>query len=96
MGYRLSGEPIFPTTNALISEGVSFGAIQVPSDGQPIILLKDRQTIGGYPKIGTLFSLDAFALADRRPGQKVRFQPFDLSKAQREIRAFYRFFENQH
>ena len=73
MGYRLSGEKISAESENLISEGIAFGAIQIPQDGQPIILLKERQTIGGYPKMGTVRPEDCYALAQRGPGCKVRF-----------------------
>ena len=51
------------------------GAVQIPSDGQPIVLLRDRQTIGGYPKIGSALSLDTGKLAQLMPGARVRFEP---------------------
>lgn len=92
MGARLSGPALTPGKQGIISEGTSFGAVQVPPDGQPIVLLKDRQTIGGYPKLGTLFSLDAFALAQRQPHTSVRFEPMDLTQAQQLLSRFYRFF----
>ncbi len=47
MGYRLSGEKIKPSIGGIISEPISYGAIQIPSHGEPIVLLKERQTIGG-------------------------------------------------
>ncbi len=75
MAYQLSGEEVFATCENLISEGIAFGAIQIPKDGQPIILLKERQTIGGYPKIGTVVAEDCHALAQRGTGCKVRFTP---------------------
>lgn len=62
MGYKLEGEPMIPTKSDIISEGITFGAVQIPPDGQPIILLKERQTIGGYPKIGTVLPSDCFRL----------------------------------
>ncbi|MDX1635168.1 MAG: biotin-dependent carboxyltransferase family protein, partial [Marinobacter sp.] len=68
MGYRLTGEPIHSELDGIISEGIAYGAIQVPSDGQPIVLMRDRQTIGGYPKIGCISALDAGELAQRGPG----------------------------
>jgi len=92
MGVRLSGPALQPLADGIISEGISFGAVQVPRDGQPIILLKDRQTIGGYPKLGTVFALDAFKLAQRQPHSEVRFVPMPLHEAQLELQAFYRFF----
>ncbi len=92
MGVRLSGPELHPLADGIISEGISFGAVQVPKDGQPIILLKDRQTIGGYPKLGTVFALDAFMLSQRQPNTEVRFAPMPLYEAQRELQRFYRFF----
>jgi len=91
MGVRLSGEPLRPNVGGIISEGIGFGAVQVPPDGQPIVLLKDRQTIGGYPKLGTLFPLDAFALAQRQPHTPVRFAPMALTDAEQKMQEFYRF-----
>ena len=94
MGYRLTGNSVTPTKSHFISEGMSFGAIQIPKDGQPIVLLKDRQTIGGYPKIGTVFSLDAFALSERKTGDQVYFAPFDLSSARKQLQEFDGFFKH--
>jgi biotin-dependent carboxylase-like uncharacterized protein len=75
MGYRLEGPPVRCDIEGILSEGIAQGAIQVPADGQPIVLLNDRQTIGGYPKIGCALSLDCAALAQLRPGDSVRFTP---------------------
>ncbi|MGF1768880.1 biotin-dependent carboxyltransferase family protein [Enterovibrio makurazakiensis] len=90
MGYRLSGAPIKSSLDGIISEGIAFGAIQIPNDGQPIVLMKDRQTIGGYPKIGCLSSLGAGQLSQRRPGQTVNFSPMDVADAEVERRLFNR------
>lgn len=73
MGYRLEGPAIHCDIDGILSEGICFGAIQIPADGQPIVLLNDRQTIGGYPKIGSSLSLDAARLAQLRPGDTVHF-----------------------
>lgn len=73
MGYRLNGAAIISNQSQLYSEGICYGAIQIPPDGQPIILLNDRQTIGGYPKIGSVFSLDCAKLAQSKPGISVSF-----------------------
>jgi antagonist of KipI len=84
MGYRLSGTPLelrHPTE--LLSEGVTFGTVQLPPGGNPIILMADRQTTGGYPRIGEVASIDLPRLAQRRPGDLVRFQPIELDEAQR-------------
>ncbi len=73
MGVRLEGPALQPARGGIVSEGINFGVVQVPPDGQPIVLLKDRQTIGGYPKVGAIHPLDAFALAQRQAGQPIRF-----------------------
>ncbi len=92
MGFRLQGEVLDSGVSGLLSEGISYGAIQVPPDGQPIILMKDRQTLGGYPKLGTVLPLDAFRLSQCRPGTAVRFETMQLPAAQAVMRAFYTFF----
>ncbi len=74
MGYRLEGEAIKYQGKAILSEGIAYGSVQVPPDGQPIVLLNDRQTIGGYPKMGCVYREDCYQLAQRRPGQYVQFE----------------------
>lgn len=81
MGYRLNGAPIAPAIGGILSEGICLGAIQVPADGQPIILLRDRQTIGGYPKLGSVLSLDLDRLAQLMPGDKLRFESISIEQA---------------
>ena len=75
----------------IISDGVAFGSIQIPPDGQPIIMMADRQTIGGYPKIGTVISVDLPLLAQAKPGMKVHFIEVSIDLAQelylRELRS---------
>jgi allophanate hydrolase subunit 2 len=61
------------TTDGLPSEGVALGAVQVPADGQPLVFLADHPTTGGYPVIGVVDAADLPALAQARPGEKVRF-----------------------
>lgn len=92
MGARLTGPALEAMGKTLISEGTSLGAIQVPSDGQPILLLNDRQTIGGYPKLGAVTPRSLDALAQRAPGTKLRFRPTTLHEAQLEERRFLEFF----
>ncbi|GGH88651.1 antagonist of KipI [Pullulanibacillus pueri] len=83
MGYRLSGPQLkLETPEELISEAVTFGTIQVPSNGNPIILLADRQTTGGYPKIGQVITVDLPKIAQLKPGDKVRFQKVSQEEAQ--------------
>jgi biotin-dependent carboxylase-like uncharacterized protein len=85
MGYRLEGPTIDCDLDGILSEGICFGAIQIPPDGQPIVLLNDRQTIGGYPKIGAALSLDAARLAQLVPGSTVHFAPITPHTAQRAL-----------
>lgn len=73
MGYRLEGHPLSPPNNGIISEGIALGSVQIPPDGQPIILMNDRQTLGGYPKIGVLARIDQPRLAQAKPGQDIKF-----------------------
>lgn len=84
MGFRFEGpkltlrEPL-----EMISEAVAFGTIQVPPDGNPIVLMADRQTTGGYPKIAAVASVDLPRLAQLVPQQRVRFARISLDEAQR-------------
>ncbi|WP_127022350.1 5-oxoprolinase subunit C family protein [Rheinheimera mangrovi] len=73
MGYRLQGEPLLYQSQALLSEGISYGAVQLPPDGLPIVLLNDRQTLGGYPKPGAILARHAAALAQCTQGHSIRF-----------------------
>lgn len=81
MGYRLEGQKISADIDGILSEGICHGAVQIPQDGQPIVLLNDRQTIGGYPKIGSVIALDTAKLAQLGQGGKVRFEPISMEKA---------------
>ncbi|MBY0084239.1 biotin-dependent carboxyltransferase family protein [Brevibacillus brevis] len=86
MGYRLTGSTLALTSPLeLISAAVTMGTIQVPPDGQPIILMADRQTIGGYPKIGYVATVDLPIIAQLRPGETMRFQEISLQDAQRAL-----------
>jgi len=92
MGFRLTGPEIKSSISEMLSEGICYGAIQIPADGQPIILLNDRQTIGGYPKIGSVLSLDIPKLTQRLPGTKLTFRAIDIDEAQCELHlAYYRY-----
>lgn len=81
MGYRLTGPEVRSSIEGILSEGICLGAIQVPADGQPIVLMNDRQTIGGYPKIGSVLSLDLAKLAQLLPGDGVNFTPITIDCA---------------
>ncbi len=83
MGMRLEGKKIENIVDTNIrSEGLIKGVIQVPADGNPIIMLSDHGTIGGYPKIGVVVSADYDKLVQLTPGSKVKFQEVDLSSAE--------------
>lgn len=85
MGFRLDGQAIKAGISGMLSEGICYGAIQIPANGQPIVLLNDRQTIGGYPKIGAVLSLDITRLTQLLPGGKVRFTPITQAEAHNEL-----------
>ena len=89
MAYKLKGEPIKCDINGIISEGIAFGSIQITNDGQPIVLLKERQTIGGYPKIGTVINIDCFRLAQAKSGTKIRFEEISYEDALEKSKKFY-------
>lgn len=91
MGYRLEGSPVTCAARTLFSEGICHGAIQIPPDGQPIVLLNDRQTIGGYPKIGSALSLDTWRLAQLTAGATVHFAPISVHTAHRALELARRF-----
>ncbi|WP_147533580.1 biotin-dependent carboxyltransferase family protein [Bacillus marasmi] len=83
MGYRLNGTSLMlKKPQEMISEAVSFGTIQVPADGNPIILLADRQTTGGYPKIAQIAAVDLPLVAQAKPGSTIRFIEIYQAQAQ--------------
>ncbi|WP_426132933.1 biotin-dependent carboxyltransferase family protein [Pseudomonas sp. PWP3-1b2] len=83
MGYRLDGAALDLTEpTQLLSQSVAFGTVQVPAGGQPIVLMADRQTTGGYPRIAHVASVDLPRLAQLMPGDEVRFSLIDVRTAQ--------------
>lgn len=88
MGYRLEGPALtFRNAKELVSEGMTFGSIQVPASGQPIVMMADCPTTGGYSKIGNVISADLSLLAQCVPNKsKIRFQKTTVTKAQRKYR----------
>lgn len=93
MGYRLQGVPLQQKVqHELLSSAVTYGTIQVPSNGQPIVLMADRQTTGGYAKIAQVISADLSKLAQCMPGTTILFKLISLEEAQtiliREHRAY--------
>lgn len=81
-GYRLDGPPV-PTTGGILSEAAPFGGLQVPPDGQPILLMADRQPTGGYPLLGVVISADLTGAGQLASGDPVRFWPVTLAEAHR-------------
>jgi biotin-dependent carboxylase-like uncharacterized protein len=86
MGVRLLGPKLECKRQSMISEGIALGAVQVPPDGQPIALLNDRQTIGGYPRLGALTPLAVARLAQCLPGATLRLVPTVQEAAHQEHR----------
>ena len=88
MGYRLEGVPLTHLHGAdLISEGMNIGSIQVPADGQPIVMMADCATTGGYPKIASVIRADLPLLAQCTPGKdSVRFRETSIEAAQEKYR----------
>lgn len=84
MGIRLDGPRIDSISGTdIISDATVFGAIQVPGDGRPIVLMADRQTTGGYAKIGVIASVDIPRIAQARPGSKLKFVSIGIDEAQK-------------
>jgi antagonist of KipI len=86
-GVRLSGVPIAPRAGELQSCGVVAGAVQVPRGGAPIVLLADHQTTGGYPVIATVIAADLGKVAQRVPGESLRFYRVERDEALAALRA---------
>lgn len=84
MGYRLHGASLFTIDEKaeIVSSGVPNGTIQVPANGQPILLMADRQTTGGYPRMAVVASVDLPYAAQLKPGDQIRFSEIKLEKAQ--------------
>ena len=93
MGMRLEGKKIENTVNKNIkSEGITKGSIQVPGDGQPIILLSDHPTIGGYPKIANVITADYDKLVQKTPGTIIKFKLVNLAVAEKAFQDYVRKF----
>lgn len=94
MGMRLDGPKLAHAAGFdIVSDGTAPGSVQVPGSGQPIVLLCDRQTTGGYPKVATVISADLPVLARRRPGDPVRFEAIEVDQAIELRRAQRRWLE---
>ena len=93
MGMRLEGVKLENTVNKNIkSEGITKGSIQVPGDGQPIILLSDHPTIGGYPKIANVITADYDKLVQKTPGTIIKFKLVNLAVAENAFQDYVRKF----
>ncbi len=91
-GCRLEGPAVVGEIDGIISEAIAYGSIQIPPNGQPIILLNDRQTLGGYPKLGCIARIDMPRLAQAMPGKEVHFVAGNLQELQQEWLDFSLFF----
>ena len=81
-GLRLAGEPILRAhPGELLTEGIALGAVQVPPDGQPIVLFVDQQTTGGYPKIANVIAADLPRIGQLRPREEIKFQAVSIPQA---------------
>ncbi|MGL4322831.1 MAG: biotin-dependent carboxyltransferase family protein [Beijerinckiaceae bacterium] len=91
MGFRLTGAKIAHNEKGynIVSDGIASGGIQVPGSGEPIVLLADKQTTGGYPKIATVISADLARLAQMRPGGVVHFEAVTRVQAVEALKAYH-------
>lgn len=90
MGMRLDGHIIEHKGKAdIISDGIAFGAVQVPKEGKPIIMMADHQSIGGYTKIANVISVDLPKVAQRLVGDTIKFRAVDVDEAQKLLRKEY-------
>jgi biotin-dependent carboxylase-like uncharacterized protein len=90
MGYRLEGPLIKHVKETeIVSDAILPGAIQVPKSGKPILMLRDAQTTGGYPKIATVISCDLSKLGQAKPNDSIKFTKTSLFEAKRKMRAYF-------
>lgn len=93
MGYRLEGEAIASINGTdIVSDGITFGSIQIPPNGKPIILMADRQTTGGYAKIATVYSEDLPLIAQSKVGEKIQFEKITMEEIFPKKNFFQRLF----
>jgi allophanate hydrolase subunit 2 len=89
MGYRLDGPTLTHSRSAnIVSDGIAFGAIQIPGSGQPLVLLADRGTTGGYPKIAVIIGADLGRFVQTPAGGRIRFAAVSIEAAQDAARDF--------
>lgn len=92
MGMHLIADNPLPRLDGIISEGIALGSVQLPPNGHPIVLLNDRQTQGGYAKIGNIVRVDLPLLVQAKPLTKIKITPVSVEEAAREWAEFVRFF----
>jgi len=90
-GIRLDGPPAMWTAGDILSKPVALGVVQITNDGTPVVLLKERQSTGGYPMMGVVSRLDLFKLVQTFPGTPLSFSPADPLRLRAELLRFYRF-----
>lgn len=89
MGMRLKGQPLQSKNGTdIVSDGIAPGSVQIPASGQPIILMADRQTTGGYAKIATVVTSDLHLLAQAKPSDKVRFVRLNAREAREALKQY--------
>ncbi len=94
MGFRLTGPPVEAVSGCdILTDGIVNGAVQITGTGEPIVMMADRQTTGGYAKIASIINVDIPLFAQLRPGQMVRFERCSMEEAQRLIREAARAWE---
>jgi biotin-dependent carboxylase-like uncharacterized protein len=94
MGYRLEGPKVVHSSgHNIVSDGAVHGSIQVPGNGQPIVLMADHGTTGGYPKIATVISADLGRFAQMQSGAMIRFKAISVEEAQSEARKLAEFIQ---
>jgi 5-oxoprolinase (ATP-hydrolysing) subunit C len=84
-GIRLEGPPLPAATGSILSQPMAWGAVQLPPDGRPIVLLADHQTVGGYPVVAVVVGADLPRLGQLGPGDEVRFVEIGLNAARAEL-----------
>ena len=90
-GMRLSGPPVIWGQGDILSKPVALGVVQITNDGTPVVLMKERQSTGGYPMMGVVSRLDIFRLVQAFPGTTIRFSPADPERLRAELLRFYNF-----
>ncbi len=96
MGMKLFGEALKSKNGFdIISDGIVLGSVQVPASGQPIVLMSDHQTTGGYAKIATVISCDVSLLAQAKPKSRVRFKQISIEEAEKINKKQKKYFENK-